>query len=170
MYTVKTIEATDTTAESYEVTFTSEYANPIAQVFGLEGNKAETIRNILESATLTGEAEHAAFTGGMVDLLIEAEQELQDNEDKKALASLKATLAKASREMYGFGAKIHQGKLVGTKVGAGKGAKTQKSELVTAVELFETTATPEQESEMLELVKGAIALYAKKNGATLKTA
>ena len=161
---IKTIAATDTTPESSSVTFTTPYSNPYAIAAAGSSNLAKSFRDALASAKTNGQVnEDCIFIG--VDEIVEGYEELQDAGDTDAMKSFKASLATQCRKLNGFGCKVHQGKLLGTTVGAGKGA--QKSALVTAIETFEGAATPEQVAEMLELITKAAARYAENDGKAL---
>lgn len=144
---------------------TPEGFNPIAQAFSIEGNRAASVRACLEASKVEGVAEEAVFTGSAAELLVEAFEQLSTLEDEgKALAAFKATLAREARGLFEHGAKVvikgGVGALVGTKVGGGKKAKP-KSSLIALIEGWEPNATEEQVAEMHDLIKGAIEIYAK---------
>jgi len=168
MYTVKAIAATDTTAEKYQVTFDSEYVNPFAQAASTSKGLAAAFRGALEDSFTNGLiAEECIFSN--VDLIVEGWEEIERNDDKETLASYKASLATQSRKMFGFGCKVQNSNLVGTKVGAGKGAANTDSIAVKTLKAFESGASEAQKKEMLKLIDGAIALYKKAEaGATIK--
>lgn len=131
----------------HTVSFKSEYSNPLAQAASVASGLAASFRTELELATPNGEAQDCVFHGAA--LIVDGWLELECADDKESLASYKASLSRECRKMYGFGCKVVNSQLIGTKVGAGKGAKEKDSDLVKAVKAWELTATPQQIAEAL---------------------
>lgn len=153
---------------SFKVEFMSEYENKLAQAAKATTNMAASFREFLETSKVDGVAEEAVFSGASAEYIVDGWRELESNDDKEALASFKAAMARECRKLTGHGCKIVDGRLIGTKVGAGKQAKA-KSDLVTSVEEFELWANETQSVEMLELIEKAKELYRAACGESLKS-
>ena len=167
MYKSTEIKATDTNPSMFKVEFTTEYSNTLAQAASVASGFAAEIRALLQSMTVNGVAEEAVFSGANAEYVVDGWTELETADDKAAMASFKAGMARVIRSELGFGAKVVGGKLVGTKIGAGKSKTEADSDSVQALKLFEKAATPKQIAEMNKLITGAIEIYAKTEGLTI---
>ena len=166
-YSMKILAATDTEAEAYEVTFKTNYRNTMAQAASISANMASEQRNCLDACSITGTAQDAVLSGPSADYIVEAWNELDDDDNTEAKTRLKASLARECRKMYGFGCKIKDSQLIGTKVGAGKKAKGE-SVLVTMIKSFELVANEVQNVEMQTILASAMKMYKDAEGKALK--
>ena len=166
-YTMKILAATDTNEEEITITVSTKYTNIYAQACESGANRDKAFRNALEGLRFAGIAQEAVFEGAAVADLVEGYVQLDDDDNKEAKAIFKAAIARQCRTLYGFGCKVKDGQLIGTKVGAGKKAKG-KSALVVMMESFEVTCTEVQRAEMETIVAAAVKLYADTAGSTIK--
>ena len=139
----------------------------LAEIFGKPANK-KGLGKISASIEVVGEEEYALFSGPNADRIVSSFNELEKAGDTLALNSLKSNMARTCKASFGFGCKVKGDQLIGTKLGAGKGAINPDSELVQLVKAFEAACTPEQLAEMITLNQRAIDLYAERAGATIK--
>lgn len=121
-----------------EIDDSFEYS-PLAQACRIAGGVAACVRDSL------------ANDKGLD--IIEAWGELEDNDEKTALASLRATLSRESKKVYGFGLTVKDGELVEV-LGRSKQAKVKpvKSAFMVACTAFELNASPEDIKIVMNLI------------------
>jgi len=84
----------------------SEYTSPIAHAAAVACNLSECVRDVLESSSFTISEDSITFHNGSDGLLVDAILELLADGNAKALAILKSTINRESRNLECFGAVV----------------------------------------------------------------